>query len=49
MEMVVLLLVAAAGMIAGAQFVALGRKAALDAAYSRGFWDGHETARPRAS
>ena len=32
-------LVAAAAFIAGAQFVALGRKAALDEAYRRGWWD----------
>ncbi len=42
-------LIALAGVVAGAQYVGYGRQAALDAAYQRGFWDGHETARPRAS
>ena len=37
-------LVAGAGVIAGAQWSALGRKQAVDAAYQRGYWDGHDTA-----
>ena len=49
MSIILLLLVAGAGVIAGAQFVALGREQAIKAAYSRGWWDGHDTARPRAS